>query len=40
MMNYKNLPINFATVVLLAFIGSYVARRYNPATSAMATMNI
>ena len=28
------------TIVLLAFIGSYVARRYNPATSAMATMNI
>lgn len=34
---------NFANeqnVILLAFIGSYVARRYNPATSAMATMNI
>ena len=31
---------NKRNVVLLAFIGSYVARRYNPATSAMATMNI
>lgn len=31
---------NDRNVVLLAFIGSYVPRRYNPATSAMATMNI
>ncbi len=31
---------NDQNVVLLSFIGSYVARRYNPATSAMATMNI
>ena len=31
---------NKRNVVLLAFIGSYVPRRYSPATSAMATMNI
>ena len=31
---------NEHSVVLLAFIGSYVPRRYNPATSAMASMNI
>jgi ClpP class serine protease len=27
-------------VILIAFIGSYYARRYNPSTSAMASMNI
>ena len=34
---------NFANkhqVILLAFIGSYVPKRYNPSTSASAYMNI